>query len=105
MASTDRRIKLHNKLVEVLGSRNVYFQPPSKEKLKFPCIIYHKSIGRNFNADNKTYIFVDSYDIKVIDSDPDSELPYKMMDSFERIRRERPYSADGLYHYPFVLYF
>lgn len=105
MATVDRRIELHNKLVEILGSKNVYFQPPSNIKLKYPCIIYHYGIGRSFHADNKNYVYIDAYEVKVIDSDPDSQLPFKLLDSFEMIRRERPYASDGLYHNQFILFY
>ena len=105
MANQARRIELHNKLVEILGSRNVYFQPPESIKMSYPCIVYHKSIGRSFNADNMTYIFTDSYDVTIMDKDPDSPLPDKLLKSFQMIRREKPYPADGVYHSPFVLYF
>lgn len=105
MATMDRRIELHNKLVEILGSRNVYFQPPENIKLKYPCIVYHTSIGRSFNADNLTYLFTDSYDVTVMDSDPDSQIPDKVLRSFQMIRKEKPYPADGIYHSPFVLYY
>lgn len=105
MATLAHRTKLHEQLVKVLGSRNVYFQPPESIKLKYPCIIYHTSIGRSFNADNNAYIFTDSYDVTVIDSDPDSQIPDRVLRSFSMIRKEKPYNADGLYHSPFVLYF
>ena len=40
----DRRLQLHEELCSVLGSRNVYFQPPETIKLTYPCIIYSKYV-------------------------------------------------------------
>ena len=105
MATQDRRLRLHNELVELLGSNHVYFQEPGKERMHYPCIIYHTSIGRSVNADNKVYIYTDSYDVLVIDEDPDSEIPDKVLKHFSMIRKERPYMADGLHHTPFVLFY
>lgn len=106
MATEARRQRLHNELVEVVGSGgHVYFQEPGKEKMKYPCIIYHTSIGRSVNADNKVYIFTDSYDVTVIDKNPDSQIPDRLLHHFPMIRRSKPYIADGLHHTPFVLYY
>lgn len=105
MASLAHRLELHNKLVEVLGSRNVYFQAPENGKLHYPCIIYHTSIGRSFRADNMNYLFTDSYDVTVMDTDPDSQIPDRLLKAFPMIRKEKPYPADGIYHNPFVLYY
>ena len=37
------RLNLQDKLEEVLGSKQVYFQPPESLKLKYPCIVYSRS--------------------------------------------------------------
>ena len=42
-----RRNELHEKFCDLLGSRNVYFQPPESVRLVYPCIIYR--LG-NFNV-------------------------------------------------------
>ena len=105
MATQAHRIELHEKLCDVLGSRNVYFSPPESIKLKFPCIVYHTSIGRSFNADNKPYLFTDSYDVQVIDADPDSQIPDKLMKTFSMIRKGNSFVNDNLLHSSFVLYY
>lgn len=106
MATKDRRYELHEKLCDVLGSRNVYFQPPSTIKMKYPCIVYHTDVGRAYGADNtSTYIFTDSYMVTVIDADPDSQIPDRLMRAFPMIRKSGPYRADNLNHYPHTLYY
>lgn len=105
MATLDQRLKLHEELCELLGSRNVYFNPPENIKMKFPCIIYNRSVGRTLSADNMNYIFKDSYDVTVVDEDPDSQIPDKVLLHFPMIRRGTPFVADNLYHNMFVLYY
>ena len=68
-------------------------------------IVYEKSNGSNLRADNRLYLFTNSYDITLIYTDPDSDLPDRIHQGFEMIRRESPYVADNLYHAPFYLYF
>ena len=36
------RLELQSKLEELLGSRNVYYQPPESLKMKYPAIRYSK---------------------------------------------------------------
>ena len=105
MATQAHRLKLHEELCELLGSRYVYFNPDTNVQMKFPCIIYSTSIGRSLNADNTNYLFTDSYDVIVVDEDPDSQIPDKILKHFQMIRRGMPYKADGLNHSPFVLYY
>ena len=50
------RIDLQSKLEDILGSRNVYFQPPENLKIKYPAIIYSlNNINLRF-ADNMPYM-------------------------------------------------
>ena len=44
------RLNLHNSLIEALGTKSVYFQPPESVKLVYPCIIYEESKGRAIPA-------------------------------------------------------
>ena len=39
----DRRLLFHEVLCEVLGSRNVYFQPPESVKMCYPAIVYARN--------------------------------------------------------------
>lgn len=100
----DRRLKLHEILVEKLGSRNVYFQPPASLKLKYPCIVYSRSGSKNIPADNLSYIHKKRYEVTVIDEDPDSEIPDRI-EQLPRCSFDRWYTADNLNHYVFTLYY
>ena len=45
MAKT--REELHELLVSVLGSRNVYFQPPESIRMQYPAIVYARNNMQN----------------------------------------------------------
>lgn len=96
------RLDLHEMLCETLGSRNVYFQPPESVRLAYPAVIYKLSNIRNKFADNRVYIQGDSYEITVIDSDPDSEI-VRRFSKLPRCRYDRGFVSDNLYHTAFTL--
>ena len=47
------RLSLHNILVSILGTSNVYFQPPTTITLKYPCIIYKLDDIEDVRANDK----------------------------------------------------
>ena len=55
-----KRVDLGNKLKEILGSNNVYFQPPDNLKMVYPCIRYRLEGGNAEYADNVTTAFPDN---------------------------------------------
>ena len=91
------RLELHKELCEILGSSNVYFQPPENLKLKYPCIVYHRSSGDTKYADNKPYTFRTRYMVTVIDPDPDSKI-YEKVAMLPLCYYDRYYAADNLNH-------
>lgn len=100
----NRRIELHEKLAEILGNRNVYFQPPEGQKIYYPCVMYERSKIDSVFADDKTYLGRKLYTLILIYEDPDSELPEKLLAGFSYIRNTRNYQADNLNHDVFELY-
>lgn len=98
------RLDLHEFLCEKIHSRNVYFRPPESIKMKYPAIKYDLAKMDNRNANNSPYIKSRGYEIILIDNDPDSEL----VDVFTDISLctfERNYTADGLNHWVFTLFY
>lgn len=94
------RIKLHNTLVDILGNRNVYYQPPESIRLQYPCIIYGlKDITSN-NADNLKYIKTLHYKITLICNNPDSDYVEKLLD-LDYMSFENSFQTQGLYHFVF----
>lgn len=100
----DRRPNLQALLETVLGSRNVYFQPPSSVRIKYPAIIYSRSDIDNLHANNAVYKSDVAYQLIVIDADPDSEIVDKVR-TLPKCRFNRHYTSDNLNHDVFTIYY
>lgn len=100
----DKRLKLHELLCEVLGSKNVYYQPPASLLMRYPAIVYSRQDIENTSANNSIYKQDHVYQIIVIDSDPDSEIVHNVS-RIPRIQFDRHYAADNLNHDVFTLYY
>ena len=99
------RVELHEELCTILGSRNVYFQPPKSKLMKYPCIVYSKTGPDTHNANNKLYLKTNAYDGMVIDYDPDSEIVDNRRGHFPKCSLSDCYVVENLHHYPFKLYY
>lgn len=100
----NNRLKLQDKLEELLGNRNVYYQPPENLKMEYPAIRYSKTKIDSKHADDIKYSNMDRYEIIVIDGLPDNDvidkilkLPYSTFD--------RHYISNNLNHDTIILYF
>ena len=98
------RTDLQVVLEQLLGSSNVYFQPPSNIQLIYPCIIYERSYWNTTFADNKPYSLNKRYSLTVIDRDPDSTIVDKVI-NLPMCSFDRHYVSDNLKHDVFNLYF
>lgn len=99
------RENLQTELEAVLGSRNVYFQPPESLKIKYPAIIYELGDINVRKANNSNYLKNKIYNLTLIHNDPDNDMIEKIMDSFDYCSFDRAYKADNLYHYVFEIYY
>lgn len=99
------RVDLQSKLVEILGSSNVYFQPPESIKIKYPAIVYSLDSIQGRFANNQTYKQKRRYKITYITKNPDSELIDIFPRSLPSVDFDRAYTADNLYHYVYTLYY
>ena len=98
------RIELQTLLEELLGSRNVYYQPPASLRMQYPAIVYSRSKIENEFANNLVYKRAVAYDVTVIDKNPDSEIVEKV--SFLPLcKHDRHYTSDNLNHDVFTLYY
>jgi hypothetical protein len=100
------REKLQELLADILGSNQVYFQPPETVKMKYPAIVYELNKTDTIHANNQAYHFVRSYTITFItyDSNPDSEVNRKLL-NLPMCSFDRHYMADNLHHYVYNLFF
>ena len=98
------RVNLQNVLEELLGSRNVYYQPPESLKMNYPAIVYARKTIDNSYANNSVYKQNYAYEITVIEKNPDSEIVNKVS-KLPTCRFNRHYTSDNLNHDTFTLYF
>lgn len=98
------RLNLQNLLEELLGSRNVYFQPPASVSMKYPAIVYSRNDLENWHANNNVYAQTTAYSVTVIDEDPESEYVRKVS-QLPMCTFDRHYVAENLNHDVFTLYF
>lgn len=95
-----RRLELHEELCELLGSKNVYFQPPESLKMQYPCIRYSISGIPKINANDKVYVKTcTTYTLTVIDTDPDSDISTRILTHFPMTRFDRTYTSNNLNHH------
>lgn len=99
------RLSLQEELEEILGSTNVYFQPPASVKLKYPCIIYELNGTDIQRADNKLYVSTNRYHIKHIFKSLDKEKKDELLNHFMMISHDNRMVVDNLYNDDFTLYY
>lgn len=100
----DRRLQLHSLLKEILGSDNVYFQPPSNIQMNYPAIVYSRDYAVSEFAGNLPYRVTQRYQLLIIDRDPDTPILSKVL-ALPRCTYVRNYKVDGLNHDVCSLYF
>ena len=98
------RLELHEELVKILGSRNVYFQPPESLKMSYPAIRYVRVPIINEFANNSVYKQSQSYEITLIDYDPESPV-FEALSKLPTCRHNRHYQSDNLNHDVFTIYY
>ena len=113
------RLDLQQELIAFLGSDKVYFEPTEDILLSYPCIVYSHSdvfVGR---ADNSIYMYRHKYEVTYISEDPngdevgfdegepveDSSVIQQFLLTFPKSRFVRNFTADGLYHSVFELFY
>lgn len=99
-----RRLEFHEVLCKILGSRNVYFQPPEDLLICYPAIIYSRASIESERADNIRYLNFDKFSVTLVGDELDSsiidallELPFSECD--------RTFVASNLNHTVFTIYY
>jgi hypothetical protein len=91
-------------LEDILDSANVYFQPPPSVQMAYPCIVYARDYMQVNHADNIPHLRYKRYLVTSIDRDPDSPIP-DQLHQLPMCTYDRFYTADGLNHDVFRLFF
>jgi hypothetical protein len=108
--SQDRRELLQSLLEGILAGENgedkdnVYFQPPEDIEMRYPAIVYHRDSSNTRFANNLPYGRTKAYQVTVISSNPNSEIPDRVA-ALPMCEHQRFFSTAGLNHDVFTLYF
>lgn len=113
----ERRLALQKLLEDILGSDDVYYQPPSNVfggkpqrngapvlRMNYPCIRYELDYVDVRYANNNPYTINRRYSITYISREPDDVMVDKMI-HLPLCRFDRFYTTSDLNHYVFRLYF
>ena len=98
------RLDLQALLEDLLGSRNVYYQPPESVKMNYPASVYSLDNIEKTYANDGVYLFNRRYSVTVIDKNPDTDLVRKILE-LPMSRFDRHFKNDNLNHYIFNMYF
>ena len=98
------RLYLQTKFEEILGSRNVYFQPPASLSMRYPAIRYELKEIRTRSANNSSaYTMSTGYECALIIKEPDTKYLQQLF-QIPYCKFGRYYRADNLHHYTFTIY-
>ena len=81
------RLTLQNKLESILGSRNVYYNPPESQKMSL----------RQVHADNRKYIDYTTYKITVVSKQVDHPAIRAVLD-LPMTKFSTNYTKNGFYY-------
>lgn len=103
MTLEDRRLKLHETLCDILGSRHVYYDPPESITMKYPAIVYSKARINTLRADNIKYLGRVAYTATLIRKDDDDDILDRLLE-MPYTSYDRPFTAQNLHHDTFTVY-
>ena len=98
------RLELQSKLVELLNSKNVYYNPPESKKMEYDAIRYIKKDIESRYANDAGYSLLDCYEITVIARQPDHPVIRELL-RLPYCSYDRHYRSDNLYHDVLTLYY
>lgn len=99
------RLELHEELCALLGSRNVYFQPPESQKINYDAIVYKLEDITSRHANNKNYTNRKRYAVTLITKNADNILIDSILEHFPYCIFNRSYVVEYLYHHVFYIYY
>lgn len=100
-----QRLDFSEELRMVLGSDNVYFNPPESIKMRYPAIVYEIDDIISLHANDRNYNNHTGYSVMVIDTDPDSTIYLDLLKHFPRSSFRNAYPAENLSHFVLLIYY
>lgn len=101
---SQRRVEMQRMLEALLGTRNVYFQPPTGMKLQYPCIVYNLSDANDIHAEDKIYRRLYRYSLTYITKNPEDPMR-DLIDDLQYCQFDRFFTADNLNHFVYTIYY
>ena len=101
--SPSRRIEFNSILVGVLGSNNVYYQPPKDSVMQYPCIVYELDDAHRRAADNGAYSWIPRYQVTFLRHEVDSPVSQKLA-MLPTSSFSRHFATSGVNHDVFAIY-
>lgn len=98
------RLELNDELKEMLGSNNVYYQPPESIRMEYDAIRYSRKNLNTKYANDKLYSKMNCYEIIVISKKPNNPVIDKLLE-MPYCSFDRHYIADNLNHDVLTLYY
>jgi hypothetical protein len=95
---------LQEEFCTLLGSTNVYFQPPESVKMNYPAIRYNLKGFDKIYANDGSYRLLPIYEVTLIDHNPDSMFVEKIL-QLPCCKFDRFYPANNLNHFVFTLHY
>lgn len=100
----NRRVEFQGVLEGILGTRNVYYDPPSNVRMKYPAIVYTRKSIDNLTANDSVYKQDTAYEVTVIDTVPDSRIAYDIS-LLPKCRHTSHFERENLCHDTFRIYY
>lgn len=97
-------LDLQNELKSLLGSDNVYFQPPSTTRMHYPCFVFERGSGSQMTANNRNYLFTKRYTVTYIGNESDPDMIDEVVRHFQMCKYDRHFVKDNLHHDVFSIY-
>lgn len=99
----EKRLRFHTLIRNFCD--NVYYQPPSDVQLKYPCIIYNDAPPVTGYADDTKYLYDSTYEVMVIDRDPESTIGEEIDKNFSLCRVVANFTRDNLHHTSLTMHY
>lgn len=99
-----KRVDIQEKFKFLLGSNNVYYQPPANLKMKYPAIVYSLDGLDVKHFDNTRLINKTCFSVTHIYRNENENLVETMLKNFEYISFDNRSIVDGIYNDHFTIY-
>jgi len=100
----DPRLDLQTLLETILGTDQVYFQPPASVQMEYPCIVYRRDSAVTQFAGNDPYRYTQRYQVTLISRNPDTDILGRVA-AMRLCTYNRYFAANNLNHDVFELFF